>query len=294
MPGSKYLPSAQFVVIVGAIALSGGLVLAAQFITREPTPAALTSSNTELQGASDWKADLYAVQGTNPLEIQSSASVSASLDTLLNEAQTNNVTETIGRSLLLNLSQAKTQGLGSDIPTQEKLLAQASDYLQPTPAQVYTLSSLSTVADSPTTLQSYGNAFIEVLLAHPKANMQDTYVAVGSAVDTNDASQLKALETIGKEYEAITKELLSLPVPKTLSPLHLRIVNNFSQIAASFNDMRTVIGDPLRGFGGLQTYNALTAETARMFTNIAQSFAKNGILFTKDEPGSAWSAFLPQ
>ncbi len=292
MPVRSYLPSAQFVVIVASIALAGGLVLAAQYITDDTSPRVLTTNTAVPQP--DWKTALYEVQGTNPLEIQSAASVQASLSELINDTQTGNITSSVGRSLFLNLTQAKSQGLGGDVPTQERLLAEATASIKPSVARVYTNAELAVVKDSPAALRAYGNALIEVIAAHPQANVQAAYVAVGQAVDTDDASKLAALVTIGKEYAAIAADLAVVPVPQTVSPLHLRIINNFSQIAATCEDMRTIISDPLRGFGGMQAFNSLTGETSRLFTNIAQSFSKNGILFDSDEPGASWNAFLPQ
>jgi hypothetical protein len=37
----------------------------------------------------------------------------------------------------------------------------------------------------------------------------------------------------------------------------------------------------------------LLDEATRVLTNIASTLNKDGVLFTEDEPGSAWSAFLP-
>ncbi len=293
MPVRSYLPSVQFVVIVSSIALSGGLVMAAQYITNDsPSPSNLVSSDSA-SGAVDWKVALYDVQGVNPLEIQSNTTVQASLSGLLQDADVTNVTNSVGRSLLLNLSEAKSQGLGGDIPTQEKLLAEAAQKLKINTGKVYAASDLTIVADSNASIRTYGNAVIEAMSNYPRANMQDVYVALGTAVDANDPKQLDALVRIGTGYQGIMTDLLATPVPQTLSPLHLRIVNNFSAIAASFTDMKEILTDPLRGFAGVQAYNELAGETSRVLTSIAQSFTKNAILFTKDEPGSAWSLFLP-
>ena len=56
--------------------------------------------------------------------------------------------------------------------------------------------------------------------------------------------------------------------------------------------MQQVLGDPVRGLSAVQKYQSLTDEATRVLTTIAGTLNKDGILFTKDEPGSAWSAFL--
>jgi hypothetical protein len=83
-----------------------------------------------------------------------------------------------------------------------------------------------------------------------------------------------------------------VPVPKTLAPLQQQAVGDFTQIADTFADMQLAISDPLRSASGIQRYQQLLSEAGRVFTNIAQSLNTSGILFSKDEPGSNWSAFL--
>ncbi len=46
------------------------------------------------------------------------------------------------------------------------------------------------------------------------------------------------------------------------------------------------------GIAGLTIFDSTTKELERLFTNIAQTFAQNGILFTKDEPGNTWAVLL--
>src|SRR5581483_1720839 len=146
----------------------------------------------------------------------------------------------------------------------------------------------------PTTasLHAYGNAVMALLLAHPEASASDTYMAIGRATDSQDPAALSSLSAIGAGYRAIALELLHVEVPLTLAPLHVKLINDYAAMAASYGDMGTIIDDPLRGLAAIQRYGALTDEAARVFTNIAQTLDKDGIIFNKDEPGASWSAFL--
>jgi hypothetical protein len=56
--------------------------------------------------------------------------------------------------------------------------------------------------------------------------------------------------------------------------------------------MGALISDPLRGVAAIQRYTSAMNEAGRVLTSIAQTLNKDGILFTKDEPGSTWNAFL--
>ncbi len=290
----QYLPSTQFIVIVSSVLLSGGLVVAAQKYTEQSGvgPASLSpSSPIHAPQTGDWLAALRAIEGD--AVGTASTDQSSSTQTLLEAARSSNVTDTVARTLLIALSEAKSQGLGSDIPTQEKLIAQAVAQIQQDRSSApYTQEDLAVVASSPKTMKVYGNEFINAVSKHPAANISDTVIALGTAAEGADPSKLAALDTLQKEYRALAADLLLVPVPASLSPLHLKVVNNISLMADTYSNMKLVFKDSLKGLAGLQLYQGLSDETARVFTSIAQQFAENGILFSKDEPGTAWGLFL--
>ncbi len=170
---------------------------------------------------------------------------------LLDAAQSANLTTTVGRSLLINISAAKSQGLGSDIPTQDQVVAQARAQIESAgSAPQYTNADLSLSAQSNEAIKAYGNAVMAIVLAHPKANYQDTVLAVGKATDTGAKANLALLPPIQKEYRALLQELLAVPVPPSLAPLHLKVVNDFATIVASYDDMSATLDDPLRRDSG--------------------------------------------
>ena len=290
---ASYLPSAQFSLILTSALFAGGLIWAADYYTSPkppPTiaPAQVPSAITA-QGL-DWKAALAAIQGEQTLPTPPSQETVASL---LAAAETPNITESVGRTVLVTLGEAKAQGLGSDTPTQERIVDHA--LAKVTAAQnvtLYTAEQLTTTASNPQTLKVYGNAVITTLERYPAASVEATLLAVGNATDSGNPSHLGELAGIAAAYRNIGRELGQLAVPTTLSPLHLHVANNFVRIAGAVEDMRTVLTDPLRGLAGLKLYQSQTEETNRLFINIAQALNKNGILFSEDEPGRAWSLLI--
>jgi hypothetical protein len=280
--------------MVVSLALSGGLVYAAEYYTKAPDNTLnVSTSQTAISDDSNWQATLSQIEAQN-----ASAALTPpdpnTVSALLQAAQSDNVTQSVGRKLLVSLSNAKSQGLGDDIPTQNELIAAANSQVQQGSASstLYTVSQLTVVSVSSSTLHAYGNGLIETLNRHPEASEHTTLLAIGYANDTQDKTQLEKLPPIGAAYRTMATELLALPVPQTLAPFHLQVVNDYFKIAASYADMHTLLADPLRGMVGLQNYESLMDEEGRMFINIAQTLNKDGILFTKDEPGSAWGVFL--
>jgi hypothetical protein len=291
----RYLPSAQFTVIALSLLFAGGLVYGAELITQPPASSATVSAvTTPASGTSaeDWQATLDAIQAQNA----SSSLAGAAPQTvaqMLAAAQSSNITNSVGKSILINLSNAKSQGLGDDTPTQNQIISAAAAQVAATkPAHQYTSADLTIVADSKASLKAYGNGVMQILNAHGTASEQATLTAIDNATSKNDTTTLEALSPIGVAYQDITAQLLALPVPKTLSPLHLSVVNAYATIAATYPDMQASLTDPLRGIVGIQTYEAQLDMLGRVFINIAQDLSKNGILFNKDEPGSAWSFVL--
>jgi hypothetical protein len=296
MEASRYLPSTQFLVIVGSILLSGGLVVAAERFTHLPAAPSSLISGAPAQNLADpnWQATLSTIQGQTQMPTLTPPSPDTVND-LLNAAKSDNVTTTVGRSLLVNLSAAKSQGLGSDIPTQDQLVAQARAQIESAgTAHQYTAADLTLSAQNSDALKAYGNAVMAVVTAHPKANYQDTVLAVGKAVDTGSSAALAPLAGIQGEYRALLQALLAVPVPPNMAPLHLKVVNDFAVMVAAYDDMAVALEDPLRGAAGFDIYNSTTDELGRVFINIGQIFAQNGILFTKDEPGSVWNTLVQQ
>lgn len=288
----RYAPSSQFTVIALSLLVSAGLVYAAERVTYPVTKATLAvDAGSQPSDADNWQAALYQIQAQN-----ASTSLTApnqqTVSQMLQAAQSNNITDSVGKTLFINLSNAKAQGLGNDIPTQDQIVTAAAAQIAASKPALHTRAELTIVSDSTTSLKAYGNAVIEILGNHPAASEQATLLAVGTATDKADAAQLQKLSAIGTAYRAIAAELLALPVPQTLSPLHLSIVNDYAAIAASYPDMQAALTDPLRGIVGMQTYEAKLDELGRVFTNVAQSLNKDGILFNKSEPGSAWQSFL--
>ncbi len=292
----QYLPSTQFTVIVGSILISGGLVVAAQQITKPPshTPSVSVGIPVNPPSEGDWLAALQAVEGPR-LATTSDQSDSQSAQGLLDAAASSNITDTVGRTLLVSLGQAASQGLGSDIPTQDSLVAQAVAQIpQGRAAPTYSNSDLTLSANTPDAQKAYGNAFMSTIALHTKASYNATVLAIGTATDNNNPAPLSALPAISKDYSDLARDLSKVPVPPVLAPIHLQIINTLAQMAGTYGDIQVMFTDPLRALAGFQLYDALNNEALRLFINTAQEFSQNSILFNKDEAGYAWPLLLSQ
>lgn len=283
-----YLPSAQFSVLIGAVALSAGLIYAAQRFTQPPSYSAAITAGSFAADDSAWQEELLAVAGSS-----TSPNAGSDVSSLITAAQTKNLTESVGRTLLLNLSAAQGQGMTNDEPTQNAILSAALNQIAPTSAPAYAVGDFSITADSPDAMRAYGNGVMRAINAHPKASYPRVALAVGAAAENNDTSQGAVLSGAAADYRALAADLANLPVPASLAIQHLAIVNNFAAEANACADMAALVPDPLRGLQGFQNYQALVAQNMGVFISIGTTLSNNGILFSKDEPGSAWATLRP-
>lgn len=287
-----YLPSAQFSIVAVSMAIAGGLVVLADYMTSRPAPNNALLVETTKNGIApmNWKESLAAIQGgktlAEPLD-------PTTLESLRAEAKAETLTGTVARSLLLNLSEAKSQGLGSDFPTQERLvneLAQVAEVPRGEPA--YGMGDLARVPETEASLRAYGNATALLFASHPHTAFADTLIVVASILEEGVQKHLEALAEIEREYTSLSAGLRATPVPETLAPLHLQIINNLARISGLYADFRTMLSDPVRGIGALRLYHSLTQETRQLLINVANVFEGSGILFASDEPGHIWSLLL--
>lgn len=270
--------------------------MAAQYFTGDPKPPQFASAPPPATPYADpdWQETLAAIQKTTATALPPSPDGDA-VSNLLQAAQSPNLTDTIARTLLINLSEAKAQGLGGDIPTQDRLVAQAVAQIeQDRGTPQYTQADLVLIEQNQDSLKKYGNDVMATMMLHPQASYENTLLAIGHALENSDAAQLSGLVAIQQEYSALARDLARVPVPLTLAPLHLQVINNVARIASTYADMRMVFDDSLRALAGLQLYESLTDETQRVFINIGQILAGRGILFNEDEPGRAWNVLLLQ
>ena len=292
----RYAPSSKFTGIAISLMLAGGLVYAANWVTHPHTSAAAIVSDQTAQptDSTNWEAALYASQAANA----STSLVAPSTNTVnqfLAAAKSSNLTDTVARTMIINLSNAKSQGLGDDVPTQDQIVAAATGQIASVQATApnYAYADLTIVAASKSTLHTFGNSVMQALSAHPNASEQATLLAIDEIVEGGDKSKVSTLATIGASYKAIAADLIKVPVPQTLAPLYLQAINNFVATAATYTNMQTIGSDSVRGLSGMQAYENLMDANARVFTNIAEQLQKDGILFTKDEPGNSWNVLLP-
>jgi len=96
---------------------------------------------------------------------------------------------------------------------------------------------------------------------------------------------------LGDIYAKHAEYLYAIKVPSPIAETHLKIVNNFSKSAASFEAFRREKEDPILVPLGLRAYQDASTDLEFYLRQLAQYFRDNGILFTQNEIGTYWDAF---
>lgn len=288
---ARYLPSVQFSLFIVSILIAGGLIAVADKTTQPEKSTVTLAALPNPSVQTNWRAALDAIQAQQSSRLPAPPN-QTTVEAMRAAAESSNVTDSVAKTLLVNLTTAKAQGLGSDTPTQDQLISEAVSQLQRAQVNSYTQKDLAITGDSPTTQRAYGNALALVLIKNASNSYAETMIIIDNVATQENPAELKKLAAIEKEYRTLASDLAHVPVPKTLSPFHLQLVNNFSKMADSYRAIALLLTDPLQGLAGIQQYQTLSQETLKVFISIAQALGKNGILFSKDEPGSAWSTLL--
>lgn len=292
----RYLPSKQFSLIAISLFLSAGLVFAAGYVTKPPSYSSLAvdiqPAGQGPAAAGDWQSSLETVQQNSGISLPPAPDQNT-VEALLQAVQTNNLTETVSKSLFINLVSAKGQGLGDDIPTQNQIITRAlSQVPVSSGTKTYSADDLTLTDNSSASLHAYGNAVMAILLKNSNQEYAKTLVIIDAVTTHNDETQLELLTPIQTTYRRIATQLAAIPVPKMLGPFHLQLTNDYANIVATYDGMSALVSDPLGGISAIQQYRTLTQDAGQMFINIAQTFDKNDILFDKDEPGATWAILL--
>lgn len=178
-------------------------------------------------------------------------------------------------------SYAKTQGSdSSELPDDETLINNALSTVDTSkmPKEKYTTSDMKIVAgNTKEELRAYGNAFAKIQYEGLLPIRQNP------SVYQND------LSSIGTVYAPIAARLIKIPVPVAIAAEHLAIVNGFYISSEDFKLIDEQSKDPMKSLLGLRQYKDTVERQTRMYTDIANYFKSNGILFTDTEPGFFWT-----
>lgn len=129
------------------------------------------------------------------------------------------------------------------------------------PGTQYKLSDLNISGDnSDAANAAYTKKVTDAMQDFITAHKINELEVVGEALTAKDATKLQELVPITAQYERLKKGLLAVKTPSAIAPLHLRLVQGYTNIQSSIVSMQKMFSDSVLGFAALSQYqNELSA-----------------------------------
>ena len=193
---------------------------------------------------------------------------SASSSKVLGEAQKNSAvatttTDLVARELLVNyavLQQSTGTTTLSDADAQA-LASKLAKNIQTPQGISYSIKNISVSNDnSNSAFTLYLKEVNDAMKTFVTIHKTNEITIITDAVKTKDSSKLKPLSSIISQYRNLQKNLLLIPAPSSIAPLHLRLVQSYSDTEASIVGMQRIITDPVIGLTSLEQYRKASAD----------------------------------
>lgn len=119
---------------------------------------------------------------------------------------------------------------------------------------IYTSSMLTVENDSTIANNAYIDALTSLITKYQGADIGSELTFIIQGLENKDPQALYAASTVADAYQSFGKELIKIPVPKSLAPTVLSAANNYEKIGESIKGLSQMLSDPLIGMKALINY----------------------------------------
>lgn len=181
----------------------------------------------------------------------------------------------LGRGLILDYVDLVASGQADD----KSLLALADRYAESVPtfsvAPTISYRNLQGVSDTETNLRSYASS---LELIHQEYAESVRRSALDNSNPVNLGPSMSALlSDFSLAYEVAASRLKNIPVPLSLVPLHLELVNSYLSSATAMRAITKSDEDPALAFAGLANLNVNLNKESLILGEIARNLNADGI-----------------
>jgi hypothetical protein len=261
--------------------------------------AAIDDKDTDGDGLKDWQETLWGTDkanpdtdgdgtkdgeevatGRDPIKAGPDDKMNRTLNLTLNESgeigvgDPNNMTQQISRDLLAQLFSYGDGDL--DDENQKKIIDNTLANIRPETIPLrYSLADVRVFQDlNEANLRKFGNSVVSV-----QQKMASNINPRGSHQD------------LLKVYEAMVDDLAKVEVPRDMSVPYLSLINNYNTLKELLAKMESSTEDPFKSLLNLKYFSDTMGKNEVIYKQFASYFKKSGIIWNKNEPGSAWNAY---
>lgn len=121
-------------------------------------------------------------------------------------------------------------------------------------ADIYTSNMLTMVNDSTIANTSYRDALSNLITKYQGADIGSELTFIIQGLSNKDPQALYAATTVADAYQSFGKELIKIPVPKSLASIDLSMANNYEKTGQSIKGLAQMLSDPITGMRALINY----------------------------------------
>jgi len=273
----KYLPSKKFVVIVliiiGCVALFFTIKGIVSFLknkkqTRkdnnvpiEITVGDLIQKDGNFNGIADWEEYLWGLDPYKNGE-ENKAYILAKKKALIesgdiiaiDDSQTISDNELLSRQFLATIVSLQQTG-NLDAESMGSVAETIGKNVVATPIpDIYTSDMLIIQNDSTVLTSNYHDALSSLINNYSDADIGSELTFIIQGLNNKDPSALYATTTVADAYQSFGQDLIKIPVPKSLSKIHLNLANNYEKVGQSIRDLAKMLSDPLIAMKSIINY----------------------------------------
>lgn len=153
----------------------------------------------------------------------------------------------------------------------------ASDYLKTSTlpdisAKQYTLADLSLTDSGRANISNYKDSIAAIFAKYWPSGKTNEIAIMQQAFTNNDTGALAGLTPIISGYQSALKNMVTLPVPKLATSLHLNVLNTLSTYIQTLKMVQSSYTDPLSGLVALNSYQNNYANISVSLANLQMYF----------------------
>lgn len=276
----KYLPSKKFIVIIMFIVVLIVLFFAIRGVINliknkkiekvenkviQMTVGSIIQKDSNSNGIADWEEYLWGLDpnknGSENKEFiltKKKSLIKSGEISILDDSKSITENELLSQEFFATIiSLQQTGNLNEEsINSLSETIGQKAE-ATPIP-DVYLYNNLKIKNDSSVANEAYFNAFNTLATKYEDKDIGSELTLISQGLGNNDPQALYSVKTIAEAYRSFGSELINIPVPQSLSSIHLSLANNYDKTAQSIEGLTQILTDPIIGMKAIISYKKYT------------------------------------
>lgn len=287
----EYLPSRQFIIRVGIIALIALATLGIYKIislikfkkeqSKEPTKLLIkdvVQKDTNSNGIPDWEESLWGLDpnkdGQKNKEIiteKRAELAKSSNDYIIDGNQPSKDTEDLSKEFFATIVSLQQTGNLDDSSMDAISKAVGEKIVAEPISDIYTPGMMTTKPTNEKTTSAYLAAFKKLNDKYADKDMGNELIFIAQGIKNNDPQAISVISDIATSYRSFGRELVKIPVPDSVSTYNLMLANDYEKVAQSIDSLTLLLSDPIIGMKGLINYKKYSDELISNIQNISDN-----------------------